>query len=443
MRLTYPEPTSTINKLELSPVVGIAALLTAALGHAPLGAQEPTTDLTGCYDIKVGDWLAPERVPGQPAHPPPDETADSATFEIPPRIQFAGVFRDFYGRLTSRTRIMVPEGALPSEHGFMSGALVGDSLLLGFNDGFAGVWGKLAPSGNGWAGIVSTHIDTSIRSNRRPVELTPVSCDSPPPVSIDAMRPLTRSVELEGGAVIDLGSPLPESLEMAPGRFSDFRVVGRTTGLFGTTDAISVLMGWDQEVVSIALTYPEDEYEILASGFRDVFGSSRGAWLPSLHWRNRITYLDLSPNRVGTRVRLGDSRLRTQKGPLARSVELEHGAAISLREPLPASLETAPRQPGLPVTVVGRTAGLFGGADSISVGVNEEGTVRVVELFYRDGDDYASLQARLEGVYGDPHLPRTDSIPPGNAYINPITEIRLTRWRASGAHIRLSDHRYR
>lgn len=40
-------------------------------------------------------------------------------------------------------------------------------------------------------------------------------------------------------------------------------------------------------------------------------------------------------------------------------------------------------------------------------------------------------------------LPRADTIPPGNAYINPITEIRLTRWRASGAHIRLSDHRYR
>lgn len=425
------------------PMVAIAPLLTAVLAPAPLAAQEPAAALTGCYDITVGEWIMPEPAPGRPARLPPDETVDSATFEIPPRIEFAGVFRDFDGRLTSRTRIVVPEGALPSVHGLMSGALVGDSLLLGFNDGFAGVWGKLAASGNGWAGIVSTHIDTSVWSNRRPVELTPVSCDSPPTVSIDAMRPLTRSVELEGGAVIALDSPLPESLETAPGHFRDFRVVGRTTGLFGTTDAISVVMGWDQEVVSIALTYPEDEYERLASRFRDVFGSSREAWLPSLHWRNRITYLDLSPNRVGTRVRLGDSRLRTQKGPLARSVELEHGAAISLRERLPASLETAPRQPGLPVTVVGRTAGLFGGADSIALGVNEEGTVRVVELFYRDAGDYASLQARLEGVYGDPHLPRADTIPPGIAYFNPITEIRLASWRGSGARISLSDRRFR
>ncbi len=36
-----------------------------------------------------------------------------------------------------------------------------------------------------------------------------------------------------------------------------------------------------------------------------------------------------------------------------------------------------------------------------------------------------------------------DSPPEGVAYINPITQIRLTRWRGSGAHIRLSDHRYR
>ena len=131
------------------------------------------------------------------------------------------------------------------------------------------------------------------------------------------------------------------------------------------------------------------------------------------------------------------------KGPLARSVEMEGGAVISLREPLPASLETAPDQPDRPLTVVGRTAGLFGGADSIAVSVNEEGTVRVVELFYRDADAHANLQTRLRDRYGDAHRPSSDTDPEGVTYINPITEIRLARWHESGAHIRLSDHRYR
>ena len=425
----------------------IAPLLATILATTPLSAQERSGELTGCYDITVGDWIVDEPAPGQPPRPLPHETIDSATYEIPPRIEFAGAFRDFDGRLTSRTRIVIPEGALPSVHGFMSGALVGDTLLLGFNDGFAGVWGKLAPSRNGWMGIVSTHIDTGAQSNRRPVELTQVGCDSPPPVSIDAMRPLARSVELEGGAVIALGKPLPESLEMAPGQQLLFRVVGRTTGLFGTTDAISVLVGWDQEVVRIILTYPVDDYERLAARFRDVFGSSRGPWLtsePSLHWSNRITYLDLSHTRVGTTwVTLADSPLWAHEGPLARSVEMEGGAVISLREPLPASLETAPRHPGSPLTVVGRTMGRFAEADSIAVSVNEGGTVRVVELFYGDADAYATLETRLQDRYGDAHRPSSDTDPEGVTYINPITEIRLTRWRESGAYIRLSDHRYR
>lgn len=116
---------------------------------------------------------------------------------------------------------------------------------------------------------------------------------------------------------------------------------------------------------------------------------------------------------------------------------------ISLRKPLPASLVTAPGQAGRSLTVVGRTAGRFGGADSIAVSVNDEDTVRVVELFYRGADDYVSLQTRMEDFYGKPHHPTSGSGPEGVAYINPITQIRLTKWHGSGVHIRLSDHRYR
>ena len=266
---------SRISKRLLASLVGIAPLLTAAFAHSSLAAQQRTTELSGCYDIAVGEWIVDEPAPGQPPRPLPNETGDSTIFEMPPRIKFDGTFRDFDGRLTSRTRIVVPEGALPSVHGYMSGDLVGDTLLLGFSTVFAGVGGRLPPSGNGWAGTVFTHTDTG-GWNRRPVELTRVSCDSPPPVSIDAMRPLARSVELEGGLVIALGKPLPGSLEMAPGHLRFFRVVGRTAGLFRTTDSISVLVGWDQEVASIKLSYPVDDYQRLAARFRDSFGLSRG-----------------------------------------------------------------------------------------------------------------------------------------------------------------------
>ncbi len=422
----------------LVSLVGAISLLGIAFADVPLSAQEDANEPTGCYDITVGDWIVLEPAPGQPPRPLPNETGDSAIFEIPPRIKFAGAFRGFDGRLTSRTRIVIPEGALPSVHRYMSGALVGDTLVIAFNTGFAlaGVAGSLVPSGNVWAGTVVTYTDTYGWMNRRPVEMTRVNCDSPPPASIDAMRRLPRSVELEGGAVITLGKPVPSTLEMAPGRLRFFRVVGRTAGLFATTDAISVVVGRDQEVTYITLHYSADHYERLALRFRDSFGS---------HRRNRITYLELSQTSVGTAVvRLFDPwTMPSTDGPLTRSVELEGGAVISLREPLPASLETAPDQPARPLTVFGRTAGLFGGADSIAVSVNEEGTVRVVELFYRDSDAHAGLQTRLRDRYGDAHRPSSDSDPEGVTYINPITEIRLTRWHNRGAHIRLSDHRYR
>ena len=74
----------------LVPLVGIISLLGIAFADTLLSAQERASELTGCYDITVGDWIVEEPVPGQPARPLPHETGDSALFEIPPRVEFAG-----------------------------------------------------------------------------------------------------------------------------------------------------------------------------------------------------------------------------------------------------------------------------------------------------------------------------------------------------------------
>ena len=436
------------------PMVAIAPLLTAVLAPAPLAAQEPADELTGCYDIAVGDWIMPEPAPGRPPRPPPSETGDSALFEIPPRIEFAGTFRDRDGRLTSRTRIVVPEGALPSVHAYMSGKLVGDALVLGFHSVFFSVGGRLSPSANGWSGTLFARTDTGGKGSR-PVELTPVACDSPPPVPIDAMRPVPRSVELEGGLVISLGEPIPESLEMAPGQLRHYRVIGRTTGLFGTTDSISVLVGRDLEVASVRLRYPAEASGELAARLRERLGSTRGAVesnRPSLRWRNRITDLRLtgsesSGNGGATSVNLADERFLVgvalhARGPLARSVKLEDGSVITLRQPLPETAETTPPGPGMRA-VAGRATGLFGGADSIAARVNDAGLIRVIELFYRDADAPATLRTRLEERYGNRFHVFSGTVQPGNLHRDPITEIRLASWRGSGARISLSDRRYR
>ena len=283
------------------PTIGraIAALLAAVLAATPLSAQEPSTELTGCHDIIVGEWYVLEHGWEGPEAPLLHQRGDSLDFELPSRIEFAGP----YWRMdleNPRTQIVVPGGALPSIHHHTHVRVAGDSLHMSFSTGYAGMHIRLVRSMEGWSGIATTFVDYSGEQvNARPVKLIPASCDSPPPVSIDAMRPLARSVELEGGLVITLDRPLPESvaIEAVPGRPGRFNVVGRTTALFGSTDSIRIEIDKtrsspDIEVVyDIELIYPKDYFEVLAARFRDVFGSPTPG--TTFSWHNRVTRIDL------------------------------------------------------------------------------------------------------------------------------------------------------
>ena len=110
---------------------------TLILGAAACAArEEPTTELTGCYDVTEGEWAVEQTVPGEDAYPVPSELGyDSVDYQIPPRIQFAGQ----YHRQPSATRIMVPAGALPTPHRYAFGDIIGDSLFLVFGTGHVGV----------------------------------------------------------------------------------------------------------------------------------------------------------------------------------------------------------------------------------------------------------------------------------------------------------------
>ncbi len=288
--------------------VPLAGLALAVFDTASATAQDHAAAPVGCYDITVGDWYVAYSVPNKPPSPLPDEGGDSIHYEIPPRIEFVGPFPHPSQEQVpgSTSRIVVPEGALPSMHEHMSGWIEGDSLGLGFSTGHAGVTATLGRSGDGWTGIARTFVDYHpSQVNARSIALVAVSCDSPPPVSIDAMRPVARSVELEGGVVIALGKPLPESVRTAPTRYYDWtRVVGRTTGRFATTESIEIETRTDpwgnpdvEVVTQVHLSYPREDYQRLSARFREMFGSpdryAPDESEPPLGWRNRITELRL------------------------------------------------------------------------------------------------------------------------------------------------------
>ena len=279
-------------------LVGIAVLLTTAPGHAPLAAQEDTAELTGCHDIIVGDWYVQEYGEKGPSAPLLHRRSDSLDFELPSRIEFAGPY--WRGDLIPpRTQIVVPEGALPSIHYITVAWIADDSLRLVFSTGYAGVDARLTRSDDGWAGIAITFVDYSGEQvNARAIELIPANCDSPPLVSIDAMRSLARSGELDSGHVITLGKPLPDAVQTVavPDRSWQLVVLGQTTALFGTTDSIQIGTGGSPlypnspVVQGIELIYPGHHFETLAARFRDVFGSPN---MRAEAWANRITWMDL------------------------------------------------------------------------------------------------------------------------------------------------------
>ena len=278
--------------------------LAAVLVRTPLAAQERPGELTGCYDITVPE---PDSADG-----PRLEIVSGAGYEgqVPPRIEFSGPFRGFDDRDTSRTQIVVPEGALPSVHRWMSGEIVGDSLNVGFSTGYGGLAATLGWTGDRWVGRARYFHDVGppFHSDAGSIELTPVSCDSPPPVSIDAMVPIARSVELEGGLVVTLGKPLPEGLETAPALGTTLTVTGPTAGFFIGADSVAVAASDRYGVTQIWLYYNDpDAHSKLETRLRGAYGEPETDPRWGYHtFRNPIAVLTLSNwGNGGAQVTLG------------------------------------------------------------------------------------------------------------------------------------------
>lgn len=262
--------------------VGCVALV--ALGAEVLAAQERPGELTGCYDITAPDLLTDDLI------------GSGFPDEIPRRIEFAGRFRGWDASDTLSTEIVVPEGALPSVHTFMAGQIVGDSLQVGFSTGYGGVSAVLGWTGDRWIGSAQTFVDVGppFEFDAGPIELTPVSCDSPPPVPVDAMLPITRSVELEGGLVLTLGEPLPEALGTTSERFTYNKVTGRTAGLFAGTDSIAVGVVERWGVTQIRLHYADPgAYSNVETRLQRAYGPPEVDQWGGARYSNPITSLTL------------------------------------------------------------------------------------------------------------------------------------------------------
>ncbi len=144
-----------------------ALLLASVVCPVSSSAQLTEADVLGCYDVTEGEWTE-GRVAGLMrvgdelltdtsavrSEPIPSALGlDSAYSQIPPRIQLAGPHAD-PTVLGSAWQIVVPEGALPTPHMFMTYGVDGASLRLSFSTGYHGVGARLQEIGGepgpGW-----------------------------------------------------------------------------------------------------------------------------------------------------------------------------------------------------------------------------------------------------------------------------------------------------
>ena len=277
-------------------------LLASGAWSASASGQLTEADLLGCYDVSTsGEWRLGEFGPDSPYRPRAAEVlaGDSVFYQMPSRIRLAGPFSDAT-RFGDAREIVVPEEALPTRHRFMVYGIQNDSLRLSFSTGYSGVVARLrATSEAAWTGLVRTFDDYTDLRWSRGVRLTAVACDSPPPAPSSLMRSVPRAVQLVGGATIVLGEPLPEMLETSPRRSGALTVIGRTEGLFGTTDSIAVAYNDPRgRIGRIQLIYLDpDMSSVIEARLAEAFGSPTGGGGPGpggLEWSNRVTRVWLS-----------------------------------------------------------------------------------------------------------------------------------------------------
>lgn len=301
-------------RLRMVIATAITGMGVPVMGDARLIAQDTPDVLTGCHDLTLGPWVVETYVDELRPH---FAGEFPEWFRLPPRIKFAGP----HDLRPSETRIAFPEtdsAAFRHYLSRMTGArMEGDSLRLGFSTGYTGVVATLGRSGDGWLGNARSFIDVVPHQvHARPVAMSRVDCESPSPVSGES-HPLERVVELEGGQVITLGEPLPEQLETVvlppfewtwPSSLAEREVttprnavgvVGRTRGLFGTTDAIHVHTDPDGLVYSVRLLYVDPEArETLEERLRTQYGApGTKSGVPDVRiYRSASTSLWLRPS---------------------------------------------------------------------------------------------------------------------------------------------------
>jgi hypothetical protein len=295
------------------PVLVLSCAAALAAATPAIDVRPPAPAPEGCYDVRVGLWLAVTDQPVDAPRLPPERSSDSTAYVLPPRV-----------RLTNRPlkppvgvgwlSAAAPEGALPTGHRYQAWHPSPEGgILLWFAAARSGVRARLDQTESGFEGRLRTFdVDERAQLYERDVWLARVDCASAPPTTADALRPLPRAVRLAGGATLLLGAPAPDGLEVTPRPSGATGVTGRTVGLFAGSDSIAYRIGANDGtvgVVQLIFPGPATGDTLIARITREFGPPDQDTAVPGAWWHNRITEVSvITSHDGGYRVLLQDPR---------------------------------------------------------------------------------------------------------------------------------------
>ena len=254
----------------------------------------------GCFDVSLGEWspIDSTHVVDLPRPSPPDQSGDSVSYLIPPRLR---LHDDRTARRSAEAFLVsVPPNALQVPHPFLSWTGASDSLRIALSTGYSGTISTLYPTTDGWTGSARTFSDVrGVLRYERPMTLHRVACESEPPVPASADRPLPRSVELREHETLALGQPLPSGAVAQPRRSGAKTLEVEVAGIWAGADTVVVRIDEKGVVFHIEMRYPDGfDLSPLMQALLHEFGAGRTLReASSTRWRNRTTIMFADPRR--------------------------------------------------------------------------------------------------------------------------------------------------
>jgi hypothetical protein len=276
-------------------------------------ADETVAQLAGaCLDVEsLGDWYPVDSTAAGPNSRVPPPRDDYYLNAFPARIHLSD------NRIgTTSFALLIPENSQQTPHSIRMWRQAGDTLIVQLSNGFGGVGARLLRSERAWKGTLRNFTDNfGTLLYERSISLSITECNSPPRIGADEDVRLPRTIDLEDGQRLELGSRLPQEIATAPRSSGALTVLSRAFGRFAGADTIVVVTGRaSQRISRIELRFPR-EFDIgrVIGELTAAFGPGRAGTTSS--WSNRTTTLYVFPgsNTRSHRVVLIDPRWERER----------------------------------------------------------------------------------------------------------------------------------